>query len=147
MAKVVPSLKYEMIEPHIQGFIIRLTLFTATSILVKSNLALFLMFEKFLDFNSLAEHDFNQRYKEPESCHQKLSFLLQKYFYFNFMFLTFKCLIFQADYLEVGAEDVGGAFSLDHFLANDSDKRVKQNWTEIILACTFTVTVILIFIL
>ena len=69
MAKVVPSLKYEMIEPISRGLLSGLPFSRATSILVKSNLALFLMFEKFLDFNSLAEHDFNQRYKEPESCH------------------------------------------------------------------------------
>merc|ERR1711997_1322012 len=46
------------------------------------------------------------------------------------------------DYIEVG----GGGFSVEHYSQQEEDK-LKQNWTEIILAFTFTVTVVLIFIL
>ena len=50
--------------------------------------------------------------------------------------------LLQADYIEAG----GGGFSVEHYSQQEEDK-LKQNWTEIILAFTFTVTVVLIFIL
>ena len=50
--------------------------------------------------------------------------------------------LLQGDYIEAG----GGGFSVEHYSQQEEDK-LKQNWTEIILAFTFTVTVVLIFIL
>ena len=56
-------------------------------------------------------------------------------------------LILQAEYLEVGGEEgLTGQYSSDPFNQQESD-RSRHNWTEIILAFTFTVTVVLIFIL
>ena len=43
-------------------------------------------------------------------------------------------------------ETGGGGFSEEQYSQQEADK-LKQNWTEIILAFTFTVTVVLIFIL
>ena len=57
----------------------------------------------------------------------------------------------QAEYLELGAGEgtgvgPGEAFTVvDHY--TDTGDTVNHNWTEIILAFTFTVTVVLIFIL
>ena len=54
---------------------------------------------------------------------------------------------FQSDYLEMGGGLEGGVgYSVEGFNHDETD-RSRHNWTEIILAFTFTVTVVLIFIL
>jgi len=49
------------------------------------------------------------------------------------------------EYLELGAEGEQGYPLVG--MTEDVADRVRHNWTEIILAFTFTITVVLIFIL